>query len=72
MKTTCSTFDHDVFQDYKALVGMLIDAIPLHWVNDPLNLDIEGVEVPFIHTKWKNHLCNVSKPNNYYKFDGYM
>jgi hypothetical protein len=23
---------------------MLIDAIPLCWVNDPLNLDIEGVE----------------------------
>jgi hypothetical protein len=39
-----SRFQHDVFWDFKALVGMRHDAIPMRWVYDALNLNSDAHE----------------------------
>ncbi len=39
-----TTFHNDVFYDFKTLEACQHDVIPLHWVFDPLGLNIEWVE----------------------------
>jgi hypothetical protein len=39
-----SRFQHDVFWDFKALVGMRHDAIPMKWVYNALNLNSDAHE----------------------------
>jgi hypothetical protein len=36
-----TTFHQDVFYDFKVLEACQHDVIPLHWVSDPLGLNIE-------------------------------
>jgi hypothetical protein len=48
-----SKFQHDAFWDFKALVGMWHDAIPMRWVYDALNLNSDAQE--YLHITPTGH-----------------